>query len=148
MEFVRRLSLYNIMTKPRKLLFFRITILIIVFIIATYCFLIKLPVPFRKIDTQLHALFFFTTAAFINILFLVKDIKNHLLIFGMLFLFSALIEFAQEYSNTLVHKRIHGNFDPIDLKFNLLGLCFFSLLWLTYFTTSKIIKYFNKSKGD
>jgi hypothetical protein len=136
------------MTKPRKLLFFRITILIIVFVIAIYCFLIKLPVPFRKIDTQLHALFFFTAAAFVNILFLVKDIKNHLLIFGMLFLFSALIEFAQEYSNTLFHKRIHGNFDPIDLKFNLLGLCFFSLLWLTYFTINKITKYFNENENN
>jgi hypothetical protein len=136
------------MTEPRKLLFLRITILIIVFVIAIFCFLIKLPVPFRKMDTQLHALFFFTAAAFINILFLVKDIKNHLLIFGMLFLFSSLIEFAQEYSNTLVHKRIHGNFDPIDLKFNLLGLCFFSLLWLTYFTNNKITKYFNKNENN
>ena len=64
------------------------------------------------------------------------------IIFGMLFLFSTLIEFAQEYSNTFVHKRIHGNFDPIDLKFNLLGLCFFSLLWFTYYTNHKI---FNKN---
>ena len=136
------------MTWSRKLLFFRITILIIVFFISIYCFLIKLPVPFRKIDTQIHALFFFTAAAFVNILFLVKDIKSHLLIFGMLFLFSSLIEFAQEYSNTLVHKRIHGNFDPNDLKFNLLGLCLFSLLWFAYFMYNTITKYFKKNKNN
>ncbi|MAN58262.1 MAG: hypothetical protein CMC08_00320 [Flavobacteriaceae bacterium] len=128
------------MTTSKKRLIFKVTVLIIAFIIAIYCFMIKLPVPFRKIDTQLHALFFFLASAFINILFLVRDIKNHVLIFSLLFLFSTLIEFAQEYSNTLVHRTIHGNFDPIDLKFNLIGLSIFSLIWFTYYTITWVIK--------
>lgn len=142
------MPLPNTMTNPKKLLIVKITILIIVFIISIYCFMIKLPVPFRKVDTELHALFFFIASAFINILFLVKDIKTHFLIFGMLFLFGTLIEFAQDYSNSLFPKRIHGNFDPIDLKFNLLGLCFFSLLWFTYYTLNRIMKIFNKNESN
>ena len=94
--------------------------------------MIKLPVPFRGIDTELHALFFFVAASFFNILFQVKKLETHLLIFGMLFLFGTLIEFAQEYSNRLLGRVIHGRFDPIDLKFNLLGLTAFSLLWVLF----------------
>jgi len=108
--------------------------------LSCYCFLIKLPIPFRKIDTELHALFFFIAAAFLNGLFNVKKLNNHLLIFGMLFLFSALIEFVQDYSNTLMHKRIHGNFDPEDLKYNLLGLFSFSLIWFAYYFLTLTVK--------
>ena len=101
--------------------------------ISCYGFLIKLPVPFRKIDAELHALFFFIAAAFLNILFKVKKLNNHLLVFGMLFLFSTLIEFTQDYSNKLLHKKIHGNFDPNDLKFNLIGITIFSVFWFMYY---------------
>jgi hypothetical protein len=68
--------------------------------------MIKLPKPLRGIDQELHFMFFISAAAFINMLFGVKSIKNHLLIFGMLLTFGVLIEFAQEYSNTFVNKRI------------------------------------------
>ena len=44
-------------------------ILIVCFGLSCYGFLIKLPAPFRKIDSELHALFFFVAAAFLNILF-------------------------------------------------------------------------------
>lgn len=55
----------------------------------------------------------------------------------MLFLFGAMIESAQEYLNTLVHHRINGNFDPIDLKYNFLGICLFSLFWVIYYASIK-----------
>jgi glucan phosphoethanolaminetransferase (alkaline phosphatase superfamily) len=114
----------------------KIALVFTAIIISFYCFLIKLPLPLRKMDTELHALFYFSAAAFLNILFCVKKLNTHFLIFGMLFLFSALIEFAQEFFNTLVKKRIHGNFDPVDLKYNLVGLILFSLVWFIYFLTS------------
>lgn len=118
----------------------KFAIVAVCFAIACYCFLIKLPVPLRKIDTELHALFFFLAAAFLNVLFQVRKLNNHLLIFGMLFLFGALIEFAQEYSNSFFPRRIHGNFDPEDLKHNLLGLFSFSLLWFAFIIVSRIVK--------
>jgi hypothetical protein len=118
----------------------KILILLISLGISCYGFMIKLPVPFRKIDTEMHALYFFLAAAFLNILFQTKKISTHFLIFGMLFLFSALIEFAQEYSNAFFPKRIHGNFDPVDLKFNLIGITLFSGIWLIYFLYNKMVK--------
>lgn len=115
-------------------------IVAICFVISCYGFLIKLPIPFRKIDTELHALFFFIAAAFLNVLFKVKKLNNHFLIFGMLFLFSTLIEFAQEFTNKLTHNKIHGDFDPNDLKYNLIGLTLYSVFWLMYYYTTLIRK--------
>ena len=125
------------MAKSNKNLYTRIVILIIAFVVAIYCFMIKLPVPFRKVDTELHALFYFSAAAFINILFLIKTIKDHILVLSLLFLFSALVEFAQEYSNSFYTKRIHGNFDPIDLRYNLIGLVCFSIFWFLFYISLK-----------
>lgn len=118
----------------------KFTIVAICFGLACFGFLIKLPLPLRKIDTELHALFFFMAAAFLNILYRINKLNGHLLIFGMLFLFGALIEFAQEYSNKLVHKKIHGNFDPQDVKYNLLGLTLFSVSWFFLHVFFKIYK--------
>jgi hypothetical protein len=86
----------------------KIVLVITAIIISFYCFLIKLPLPLRKMDTQLHAIFYFSAAAFLNLLFCVKKLNTHFLIFGMLFLFSALIEFTQEFSNTLVKRVFTG----------------------------------------
>ncbi|MBK7527626.1 MAG: hypothetical protein IPI59_08775 [Sphingobacteriales bacterium] len=58
----------------------------------------------------------------------------------MLFLFGAFIEFAQDYSNKIWHEKIHGNFDPQDLKYNLFGLLVFSLFWFTYYLWVQIYK--------
>ena len=115
-------------------------ILIVCFGLSCYGFLLKLPAPFRKIDSELHALFFFVAAAFLNILFRIKKTYNHFFIFGMLFLFGAFIEFAQDYSNKIWHEKIHGNFDPQDLKYNLFGLLVFSLFWFTYYLWVQIYK--------
>jgi hypothetical protein len=124
----------NILEKTKYL------IVAVCFAIAIYCFLIKLPKPLRKIDTELHAVFFFSVAAFLNLLFTIKKLDKHFLVFGMLFLFGALIEFAQEYSNIVVKKKIHGKFDPLDLKYDLLGLLCFSTIWFVYYLYTCISK--------
>ena len=102
------------------------------FIVAVICFMIKLPAGFKHIDKELHAAFYFLAAAFLNFLFANKKIGIHLLIFVVLFLFGILIEYAQEYSNKILHEKIHGRFDPEDVKSNLKGLVAFSICWMVY----------------
>jgi hypothetical protein len=67
--------------------------------------MIKLPVPLRGIDLELHAMYYFTASALLNLLFKVRDLKTHALIFGLLATSGVLVEFAQEYSNQLIGKR-------------------------------------------
>lgn len=95
-------------------------------------FMVKLPSVFRGIDKEMHALFYFLAAAALNFLFSNKNIVWHIVIGVLLFLFGVSIEYAQEYSNKLLHVRIHGRFDPEDVKSNLEGLLAFSGLWLAY----------------
>lgn len=102
------------------------------FVVAVIGFMLKLPSAFRHVDKELHALFYFLAAAFCNILFNNKKISIHVIIFILLFLFGALIEYAQAYSNKLFHTRIHGRFDPEDLRYNVYGLIAYSVLWITY----------------
>ena len=103
-------------------------------------FLVKLPSGFRHIDKELHAAFYFAAAAFLNLLFAKKNILLHLLLFGILFLFGICIEYAQEYSNTFFHVRIHGRFDIEDVRANLKGLVAFSMLWLIYWLIGLFIQ--------
>lgn len=110
----------------------RLFIIGVFFTVAVIGFMIKLPSVFRHFDKELHASFYFLAAAFINILFTTKKLKWHVLIFVLLASFGVLIEFIQAYSNKFFNKRIHGRFDPEDLKWNLLGLIGFSVLWLIY----------------
>jgi hypothetical protein len=105
-------------------------------------FLIKLPSGFRHADKELHALFYFSAAAFLNILFTNKKVLVHIVIFAVLYLFGMAIEYAQEYSNKLFHKRIHGRYDVEDIRANFKGLVLFSVLWIMYtlilFTFTKL----------
>lgn len=103
-------------------------------------FMIKLPSSFRHIDKELHALFYFVAAAFLNILFAKKNLVRHVIIFGFLYVFGMCIEFAQAYSNKFFQKRIHGRYDPEDIAANLNGLIAFSALWLLYVTFSFMFK--------
>jgi hypothetical protein len=96
------------------------------FSIAIVGFIIKLPFVFRHYDKELHSLFYFSAALFLNVLF----VKRHLIIFFSLLLFGVLIEFAQEYSNKFFRKRIHADFDKEDIYYNLKGLILFSIVWL------------------
>lgn len=95
-------------------------------------FMIKLPPVFRGHDKELHAAFYFLAAAFLNILFANGRFTIHILLFAILYFFSVGIEYAQEYSNKLLRKRIHGRYDPEDVKQNLKGLIAFSVLWITF----------------
>jgi uncharacterized membrane protein YjjP (DUF1212 family) len=94
--------------------------------------MIKLPSSFRHFDKELHAAFYFLAAGFLNVLFTNGKFTRHLLIFVVLLIFSISIEHAQEYSNKFFHVRIHGRYDPEDVKYNLKGLIAYSLLWISY----------------
>lgn len=110
-------------------------------------FMIKLPSGFRHIDKELHALFYFLAAAFLNILFVNRKIPNHLLIFVILFVLGVSIEYAQEYSNKFFHKKIHGRYDKEDVEANLKGLIAFSIVWFIYFGFSLLTKRLPVSKS-
>ena len=108
-------------------------LLVFFVLIATIVgFMIKLPSGFKQYDKQLHATFYFLAAGFLNLLFTNGKIIRHMLIFVILYLFSVSIEHAQEYSNHFFHARIHGRYDPEDVKYNLKGLIAFSVLWVCY----------------
>jgi len=98
-------------------------------VISVLGFMVKLPSLFRHYDKELHTAFYFLAAAFINLLFANKNIIRHVLIFGCLFLFGICIEYVQAYSNTFFHAKIHGRYDPEDVKSNLEGLVAFSAVW-------------------
>jgi len=104
-------------------------------------FMVKLPTGFKHFDKELHSLFYFFAAAFLNLLFTNKKIAIHLLIFISLYLFGISIEYAQAYSNDLFHVRIHGRYDPEDVQSNLKGLIAFSICWILYVVLSFV---FNK----
>jgi hypothetical protein len=110
----------------------KILLVAVFFGAAIIGFMVKLPSGFRHIDKELHAAFYFLTAAFLNVLFAGKKIAWHMLIFIMLFLFGLAVEYAQEYSNKLFHVRIHGRFYPEDVQSNLKGLVAFSICWFVY----------------
>lgn len=95
-------------------------------------FMVKLPSAFRHYDKELHSLFYFLAAAFLNVLFAKKRFTRHLLIFAFLYLLGMSIEYAQEYSNQFFRKRIHGRYDKEDILSNLKGLIAFSVLWIVY----------------
>lgn len=111
----------------------KILLVIALLVISIIGFLIKLPSGFRHFDKELHSLFYFLAAAFLNLLFKTKKIAGHMLIFGILYLFGVAIEYAQAYSNKFFHIRIHGRYDPEDVQANLKGLIAFSVLWVIYY---------------
>jgi hypothetical protein len=95
-------------------------------------FMVKLPSAFRHYDKELHSLFYFIAAAFLNVLFAKRSFARHLLIFAFLYLLGMSIEYAQEYSNQFFRKRIHGRYDKEDVLSNLKGLIAFSVVWIVY----------------
>lgn len=104
---------------------------ILVICLSIIGFMVKLPSVFHHYDKELHAAFYFLAAGFLNLLY-GKNLKAHIIIFFLLMVFGTGIEYFQEYSNTLLHKRIHGRFDPEDVKANTKGLIVFSILWIPY----------------
>ncbi|NRT16852.1 hypothetical protein HNP99_003226 [Flavobacterium sp. 28A] len=113
---------------------------IVFFLIVIIGFMIKLPIFFRHFDKELHTMFYFFSAALLNVLYK----KRHLIIVVFLLIFGICIEFAQEYSNKFFHKRIHGRFDLEDIKANIRGIVAFSIIWLFIF----FINYINSKKNN
>lgn len=111
------------------------------FTLSILGFMIKLPTSFRHYDKELHFAFYFIASVFLNLIFANRKIVRHLLIFGSLFVFGVCIEFAQEYSNKIFYKRIHGRFDSGDIQSNLKGLIVFTIFWIFY-----IVFFFNKQR--
>lgn len=100
--------------------------------VAFIGFMVKLPSGFHRIDKLLHAGFYFCAAAFFHLLFGVKSVWKHAIVFTLLFLFGVGIEFAQESWNRWFHVRIHGRFDPEDIRANVKGLVLFTGVWLLW----------------
>jgi hypothetical protein len=124
----------------------KILLVIACFALSIFGFMIKLPSTFRHFDKELHSVFYFVAAAFLNLLYAQQKITIHLLIFGVLYLFGVSIEYAQEYSNKLFHKRIHGRYDIEDVQSNLKGLIAFSIVWIIYVALWFIYKKSNYKK--
>jgi hypothetical protein len=110
----------------------KIMLVFICFVLSVLGFMVKLPAVFRHHDKELHAAFYFLAAGFLNVLFTDGKLARHLLIFAILYFFSISIEYTQEYSNKFFHARIHGRYDPEDVKYNLRGLIAFSMIWVPY----------------
>ncbi len=118
--------------KIRIKLWQKVLLAIAAFAAAIVVFMVRLPSAFSHIDKEMHSLFYFLAAAFLNVLFAKRNLLVHAFIFGFLYTFGIGIEYAQQYSNTYLHKKIHGNADPADIYANLQGLIAFSALWLCY----------------
>lgn len=110
----------------------KVFLVFICLMLSVVGFMVKLPAVFRHYDKELHAAFYFLAAGFLNVLFTNGKFARHILIFIILYIFSISIEYAQEYSNRFFHIRIHGRYDPEDVKYNLRGLVGYSLLWVLY----------------
>ena len=106
------------------------------FAIALVGFMVKLPHTFRHHDKEMHFLFYFGAAAFLNILFK----KRHAVIFIFLLFFGIFIEFFQSFSNRFFSSRIHGDFDIKDVKYNIAGLILFSIIWVGFRMITFIFK--------
>jgi hypothetical protein len=94
----------------------------VLFFCSVLGFMVRLPRIFSKINMELHAAFYFCAVMVLSFLFP----KKWGIISILLVLFGFFIEVAQHYSNKisirLMGKRIHGNFDPWDIAYNLMGL--------------------------
>lgn len=110
----------------------KVLLTIAVFGIAFIGFIIRLPHQFHNYDKELHTLFYFLAAAFLNILFAKRKIILHIIIFIFLALFGVAIEYAQHYANRFLPGNPHGQPDIADVEANIKGLIIFSILWIAY----------------
>ena len=121
----------------QRLKFFLLTLLLLCSVIG---FMVRLPRLFHHFDKELHFMFYF----FSSLVFLLMFPKRW--VYSVLFLlfFGIGIEYAQEFSNKisirLIGKAIHGRFDIVDVKYNVLGL---TIGWLMFHFYLFIRKQFN-----
>ena len=87
-------------------------------LVSVVGFMVKLPRFFHHWDKELHAGFYFVAFGFFSFIFP----RYKWVVAGFLFAFGVFIELAQQYSNHFFRKKIHGNFDPEDIFFNVTGL--------------------------
>lgn len=97
-------------------------------VISTLGFMLKLPRIFHHFDKELHTLFYFFAAFVLTALYP----KKHVLIAFFLAFFGVCIEVAQQLSNRLFVKRIHGHFDMEDVIANCKGIIFFSSIYVCW----------------
>ena len=110
-----------------------------VLILSFFGFMVKLPSVFRNHDRELHFLFYLLTTIFLYLNFGKNKMINHVIIFILLLIFGIGIEIMQELSNHILNEKIHGNFDPKDVFYNLLGLIVATLFWAVSLIVKKII---------
>lgn len=121
-------------------------LIIILISISIIGFMVKLPAVFRHHDRELHFLFYLLTALFLYLNFGKSRLINYVIIFILLLIFGIGIEAMQELSNQIVNKKIHGNFDPLDVLFNVFGLFVATLFWAVSYIVKMIINKHENTK--
>lgn len=105
-------------------------VLMIIILLIILGFMIKLPRSFRNYDKELHALFYFYASFGCNLIWAKNKVARYMLGVLALIAFGVGIEMAQEASNHFFSKKIHGNFDLQDIKYNILGIGIYSSLFI------------------
>ena len=109
-------------------------ICLLMFLGACSCvgFMMTLPKVFRYYNNELHAVFYLGATVVTSFLF---PKRCGILSVG-LFTFGLFIEKAQEYSKRIrlpyLGRVVHGNFDPEDVQYNLIGIILGLLVFHSY----------------
>lgn len=115
---------------------YKVILILILAGLSIVGFMVKLPKIFHHFDKELHMIFYLVGTMIMAFLF-----PKRLMLSSIgLALFGILIEFAQEFSNKIsiriIGKSIHGKFDIIDIKYNIIGvfcgLILYQLIQLSY----------------
>ena len=125
-----------------------IGLIVTLLMISFFGFMLKLPSVFRHHDRELHFLFYLLTAIFFNLIFGKEKLTYLVIIFFSLLFFGIGIEVLQELSNHISTKKIHGNFDPVDVFYNILGLIVATLFWGVSLMVKKILTKLNDSENE
>ncbi len=125
-----------------------IGLIVTLLMISFFGFMLKLPSVFRHHDRELHFLFYLLTAIFFNLIFGKEKLTYLVTIFFSLMIFGIGIEVLQELSNQISSKKIHGNFDPVDVFYNILGLIVATLFWGVSLMVKKILTKLNDSENE
>ena len=125
-----------------------IGLIVTLLMLSFFGFMLKLPSVFRHHDRELHFLFYLLTAIFFNLIFGKEKLTYLVTIFFSLLIFGIGIEVLQELSNHISTKKIHGNFDPVDVFYNILGLIVATLFWGVSLMVKKILTKLNDSGNE
>jgi ABC-type sulfate transport system permease component len=125
-----------------------IGLIVTLLMLSFFGFMLKLPSVFRHHDRELHFLFYLLTAIFFNLIFGKEKLTYLVTIFFSLLIFGIGIEVLQELSNHISTKKIHGNFDPVDVFYNILGLIVATLFWGVSLMLKKILTKLNDSGNE